>query len=112
MNLRLKRTLPYLRLLMVAPPRNRTNMLKSYPAFVIHDMVEILYNILCNNVTLRNSNYIKTMNSKQTSLNNIFQVARKPKLRKKVLLSQNGGFLGAMVPIVASVLGGLAGTAL
>ena len=112
MNRKLKRTLPYLRLLIVAPPKNRCGMLKSYPAFVLDDMVEILYNILTNNIKLRNPKAVRLIKSKRKTMNKIFKVARNPKERKKVILSQKGGFLGAMVPIIASVLGGLAGSAL
>ena len=112
MNHQLKRTLPYMRLLIVAPNKNRRKMLQSYPAFVVSDMVEILYNILAKNVSLRNPNYIKAMKSNKGVMTKLFNVARKPSQRKKIILSQKGGFIGAMVPIIASVLGGLAGSAL
>ena len=110
MNRKLKRTLPYLSLLIVAPPKNRCGMLKSYPAFVLDDT--ILYNILTNNIKLRNPKAVLLIKSKRKTMNKIFKVARNPKERKKVILSQKGGFLGAMAPIIASVLGGLAGSAL
>ena len=108
----LKRTLPYLRLLMVAPPKNRCKMLKSYPTFVLDDMVEILYNILTNNIPVRNPKYKSLLLSKQGLMTRFYKAARKPGLRKRLLLRQKGGFLGAMVPVIASVLGGLAGSAL
>ena len=112
MNRKLKRTLPYLQLLKTAKDVNKKRMLRSFPAFVIDDIVEILYNILTNNITLRNPSFKRFMASKQKTLNNIYKVARNRNKRKQVLLRQKGGFIGAMVPIIASVLGGLAGSAL
>ena len=102
---KLKRTLPYLRLLKVAPPRNRYKMLKSYPAFVVDDIVEILYNILAKNVKLRNPKYLQLLKCKRQMLSNLYKVTRRPKERRKVILDQNGSFIGAIIPLIASTLG-------
>ena len=112
MSKKLKRTIPYLRLLMVAPPQNRVKMLKSYPSFVVDDMVETLYNILAKNIKLRNPKYLKLIKSKRRVMSKLYKVARQPKERKKVILNQRGGFIGAIIPLIASALGGLASTAL
>ena len=110
MNRKLKRTLPYLRLLIVAPPKSRCKMLKSYPSFVVDDMVEILYNILTQNITLRNPKYLSFIKRRKRLMTEIFKVARNPKQRKQIILNQKGGFIGAVLPILASVIGGLVGS--
>ena len=112
MNRKLRRTLPYLNLLKTVDDKSKKRMLKSFPPFVIDDMVEILYNILTKNVALRNPKFRKEISARQKTLNRIYGVARKRNERKKVMLGQKGGFLGAMIPILASVVGGLAGSAL
>ena len=112
MNRQLKRTLPYLNLLKTVDEKAKKKMLKSFPSFVIDDMVEILYNILSKNVTLRNPKFREVIDERKRVLSNIYGLARQRTKRKKVLLQQKGGFLGAMIPIIASVLGGLAGSAL
>ena len=112
MNRQLKRTLPYLNLLKTVDEKAKKKMLKSFPTFVIDDMVEILYNILSKNVTLRNPKFKKVIDDRKRILRSFYGMARQRTKRKKVLLQQKGGFLGAMIPIIASVLGGLAGSAL
>ena len=112
MNRKLKRTLPYLQMLKTASDTNKKRMLKSFPPFVIDDIVEILYNILTENITLHNPNFKRFMTSKRNTMNHIYKVAHNRNKRKQAILRQNGGFIGAMVPIIASVLGGLAGSAL
>ena len=85
MNRKLKRTLPYLQLLKTAKDINKKRMLRSFPAFVIDDVVEILYNILTKNITLRHPNFKRFMESKRKTLNNIYKVARNRNKRKKLI---------------------------
>ena len=87
-------------------------MLKSFPTFVLDDIVEILYNILSENITSRSPKLRDFLEAKRTTLNNIYKVARSPSKRKQIILRQKGGFIVAMIPIIASALGGLVGTAL
>ena len=112
MNRKLKRTLPYLQLLKTVKDADKKRMLRGFPTFVLDDIVEILYNILSSNITSRSSNFRNFLQSKRNTLNKIYKVARIPSKRKQVILSQKGGFIGAMIPILASALGGLVGTAL
>ena len=110
MNRKLRRTLPYLRLLIVAPNRHRITMLRSYPSFVVDDMVEILYNILTKNITVRNRKYLTLLKRRRRLMTEIFRVARNPKKRKQLILNQIGGFIGPILPLLASVIGGLVGS--
>lgn len=112
MNRKLKRTLPYLQLLKSAPDKNRREMLKAYPTFVADDMVEILYNILLNNVTIRCANHKALFNKNKSILMKIGNQVKNRKARKTLLYGQKGGFLGAVIPILTSVLGGLVSSAL
>ena len=112
MNRKLKRTLPYLQILKTVKDSDKKRMLRSLPTFVLDDIVEILYNILSENITSRSPNLRNFLESKRNTLNNIYKVARNPSKRKQIILKQKGGVIGAMVPIIASTLGGLVGTAL
>ena len=112
MNRKLKRTLPYLRLLKDAPARNRRKMLRSYPSFVVDDLVEIIYNIMLSNVRLHCPKHYNTLHRNSSSLVKISDAAKSKKLRKQLVYQQSGGFIGAILPLVTSVLGGLVSSAL
>lgn len=109
---RAKRSLPYLQLLKSAPSKNRLVMLKAYPLFVIDDMVEILYNILNNNLSVPSRDFNKLVHRRKPILADVYSAARNRRLRKKLILNQKGGFIGAIIPILTSVLGGLVSSAL
>ena len=112
MNHKLKRTVPYLRLLNDAPAENRRQMLNSYPAFVVDDLVEILYNIIVSNVPLRCPKHRHVLKRNAAALNEIGNAVKNRKKRKALIYQQTGGFLGAILPLVTSVLGGLVSSAL
>ena len=109
---RAKRSLPYLQLLKSAPSKNRLVMLKAYPLFVIDDMVEILYNIFNNNLSVPSRDFNKLVHRRKPILADVYSAARNRRLRKKLILNQKGGFIGAIIPILTSVLGGLVSSAL
>lgn len=105
--------MPYIQLLKLTTSKEaeKKRMLKSFPAFVVDDIVEILYNILTGNVNI-SPNARKVLDGRKATLNNIYKVARNPKKRKQLLLRQKGGFIGTLIPILASAVGGLVGSAL
>ena len=79
MNRRLKQTMPYIQLLKSTTSKEveKKKMLKSFPAFVIDNIVEILYNILTGNVTV-SRNVRNVLESIKATLNNFYKVARNP----------------------------------
>jgi hypothetical protein len=46
------RSIPYLNLLLKTTPTKRTMFFKSFPKFVIDDILEILHNIVLGNVKI------------------------------------------------------------
>lgn len=110
MNRKLKRTLPFLWVLRQAPDSKKQVMLRSFPSYVVDDMVEILYNILHENVPIRNPGHKNVLLKKKLILSNIARSVNNKKLRKQLIYNQKGGFLGAVIPILSTVLGGLLGS--
>lgn len=107
---RLKRTVPYLRVLSRA--KNKKQMLKSFPAFVVDDIVEILYNVLLKNVTLRNSRHKTVLLKNRNTLSSLMTNTKNKKLLRRKVYKQKGGFLSSIIPIAATVLSGLLGSQL
>ena len=111
-NPKLKRTLPFLRLLRQASNNTQKHkMLKAFPGFVVDDMVEILYNILYQNVSVRNPRHKAVLMTRKRPLTSIVRAYKQKNKRKILLRKQSGGFIGAIVPILTSVLGGLLSSA-
>ena len=79
-------------------------MLRTFPHFVLDDITEILYNILYKNVKIRNARHKSALKRKQRILTRIVSAHDKKTLRKKLILQQKGGFIGALLPILTSVL--------
>ena len=104
MNNKLKRTLPYLRLLRDTPDRQKRNRLQTFPDFVLDDIVEILYNILYRNVNVRRSNHVKSLMKNRKSLTAIVSSHNQKLKRRKLIKSQTGGFIAAILPVLAAVL--------
>lgn len=89
-------------------------MIKSLPDFVISDLVEVLYNILQGNCHI-SQKQVSRLHRHKKNLTNFYQSVKKAKtkdLKKKVLYKQTGGFIGAILPIISSIVGGLASSAL
>lgn len=107
---RLKRTLPYLRALSRA--RNKKLVLKSFPAFVVDDMIEILYNVLLKNAKLRNLSHRRVLLRNKSTLSRLMTYTKNKKLLRSKVYQQKGGFLSAIIPVAASVLTGLLGSTL
>ena len=112
--LRLKRSLPYIQaLLKVKENKERTLLFKKCPDFVASDMVEVLYNILLKNCDISCKHKHVLMKNK-CHLASLVHTAKKKRGRrnkakymKNVMYKQKGGFLGALLPIISTVLGGL-----
>ena len=100
----MKRSTMYFNALLKAPENRRMGILQAFPAFVIDDLIEIIYNVVLGNVEIGR----KSVNLKkyQKTLLKLVDTKGK-KTRRGIIYRQKGGFLGAILPIVMSVLGSM-----
>jgi hypothetical protein len=80
----------------------RMNILHSFPSFVVDDIIEILYNVVLGKVDIGRRK-VKLHKHKKALLELVNIKSKNG--RRKVIYKQTGGFLGALIPIVLSVLG-------
>ena len=102
-----KRSAPYIVALHNGLRNNngKRELLNRLPNFVAHDIIEILYNTLhgnCKNVSMKQ---VEKLKKQKHVIANVLQEAKKKKIsHKKLLYKQKGGFLGAILPIIASFI--------
>lgn len=102
---RFRQLLPYIQILKTSKSDvERRHIMRSVPNYILDDIVEILYNILHKNVLIRNRRYLDAMNKHKASLVKMFNIYSKKGKRRTFVRNQSGGFLGAIIPIIASVL--------
>ena len=105
MSKRLHRHVNLLRALHKASPASRKNLLKKHcNSDFVCCITECVKNLLKGNVPL-NSAQKKRLSAKKKVLRQI--ALKKTSFRKKQKLIQSGGFLGALLGPIISVLGGL-----
>jgi len=108
--MRVQRSLPYIRALINAPVRRRKAILQSFPLFVADDIVEILYNVVNGNVSLpRRRRRLQAAEKRVVA--HLVARARNRGERRRLIYKQSGGFLGAVLPLLATVVGSLIGNA-
>lgn len=101
-----KRALPFVKILHKSRPAvNKTEILQKFPGFVTNDIIEILHNILIGklNVKAAQKKLLAKHKKKMYEFSNLPTL----KSRRSFIYKQRGGFLGAILPIIASVLGNL-----
>lgn len=94
------RSIPYLNVLLKTQ-NQRKKLLKSFPKFVIDDILEIIYNVVVGNVKISKRRK-STLRRYKNTLENIVRTKSK-KLREKIIYRQTGGFIGMLIPVIASV---------
>ena len=106
-NEKLRKTYDKVRLLSLATPRARNQLIRCGDKELINCVSECCVNVLQGKVPLtpkqksrliRHKNKLRTLGKRKTSV------------RQKKEIIQKGGFLGLILPAVASVLGGLLGS--
>ena len=87
------------------PRVNKSDILKKFPEYVTDDIIEILHNILIGKLNVKASQKKVLAKNKKK----MHEFANLPSLKKRrnFIYKQKGGFLGAILPVIASVLGGL-----
>ena len=95
-------------LLNVKNDKGRMLLLQSYPRYVIRDIIVTLLNILHKKCTI-NCKHRKILMENKKKIQTYMPIAKTDlKLKKPTILyKQKGGFIGALLPIIATVLGGL-----
>jgi ribosomal protein S18 len=103
-----RRSLPFIQALVkIRYNKDRLAVLKKFPSFVIKDIIEILYNVISKNCKI-SPRHVNLLRKHQKSVTQLIDNAKRRKLNNNmVLYKQKGGFLGAILPILASVLGTL-----
>ena len=101
----IKRSLPYIKILVKSNGNvNKKDVMRNFPSYVINDIVEILYNIITGSVKIRSKQKKRLKPYKKPLL----KLVNTPKnSRKNFVYKQKGGFIGAVLPIIASLIGGL-----
>lgn len=101
---RLRRTLPFLQALAKIERSNkRLDTLKTFPDFVLHDIIELLFNIVHNKCHIScKHKHVLVRNRK--NIENFLNSAKSRRKRPKSILGQRGGFIGTLIPILLSVL--------
>lgn len=101
--MRCKRSIPYINALLVAPVNRKKSLLQSFPRFVADDIVECLVNILERTVSMPTKRKRLT-NQQRSAVLKIANSAGNIRSRRHQVYKQSGGFLGALIPLIASVL--------
>lgn len=102
---KLSRAIPYLELLINNKSvKGKKKLIQSFPDFVLDDIVEILYNILFDNVSVRSPRQLKILDRYRRPLTTLFNTYKNKRIRRDLIRRQSGGFIGAVIPLVASVL--------
>lgn len=111
MKYKIKRLLPYLKLLKnTTSNRKKKEILRKLPAFVADDIVEVLFNILHKNVSIRNPKHRAVLHRNKSRLSSIINAHKLKQKRKQLVYKQSGGFIAALLPILSAVVGGLLGS--
>jgi hypothetical protein len=106
-----KRALPFIKILHknIGPRVNKSAILKHFPPYVTDDIVEILHNILIGKLDVKACQR-KLLAKQRKKMHEFENLPPSLKRRRDFVHKQRGGFLGAILPIIASVLGGLIGS--
>jgi hypothetical protein len=97
------RALPFVRVLDKSKSSvHKREILKTFPKFVTNDIIELLHNILIGKLSIKA--YQKKALAKHKDKMLEFVDLPTLKMRRKFIHHQKGGFLGTILPIIASAL--------
>ena len=106
----INRSIPYIKILVKSKGRkiNQLDLLHRFPEYVVDDISEILRNLVLGSLPLKGTQ-MKTLKRFKTPLLKLTNLEKKK--RRKFIYKQKGGFIGAILPIVASLIGGIVANA-
>jgi hypothetical protein len=101
------RSIPFIKIL-IKSKVNRHDLLRRFPEYVVDDISEILRNLVLGALPVKDKQ-VKVLKKYKTPLLKLVNL--KKKKRGQFIYKQKGGFLGAVLPILASLVGGLVANA-
>ena len=104
----LRKAVPYFNLLIKTHHTKRGKLLHLLPEHVAQTIIELMYNIVNERIPLRQPTHFDTLKQNKARVLQIVE-PKSPKTQLRTLYKQNGGFLGAILPILVSVVGSLLG---
>ena len=101
-----QRSYPFIKVLIKSRPSvNKAELLRKFPPYVTNDIIEILQNVVTGHLPIKAQQKQK-LKKYQNQLTRLVSI-RKHKQKEKYFHNQKGHFIGALLPILASVLGGI-----
>lgn len=102
---------PLLKKMISGKPKTRMRLLKKAPTCLIRFLSECGLNILKGNLDLKEDQYERLRPHKRLLLK-VSEPSLSLNERRKILLRKKGGFLPVLIPIAATILGGVVGDAI
>ena len=100
------RAIPFIKVLDKSKSHlNKSDILKKFPEFVTNDIIDVLYSILVGKLHIKSCH--KKILAKHKNKMHEFVSLPSLKKRRNFIYEQKGGFLGAILPAIISVLGNL-----
>ena len=106
MSRHVKKNLAIIRAFSDLPPTARREVLRCANSSLATGLCEIIYNILQGKIRL-SPKHKSRFNKSKRNLRLLGYQKRLPLQRKRKLLVQSGGFLSAILPLVASIVSGI-----
>lgn len=103
--MKLSQSTPFFQALIKAPSNTRNRILKTLPQFVVDDICEILFNVIGGKIKL-DKKKLNILNKHKNALLKLKNTKSKIG-RRKLIYNQKGGFIGALLPVIASIIGGI-----
>ena len=101
----LRRAVPYFDLLIKTHHTKRNKLLRLLPDHVTLTIIELMHNIVNERLPVK-TGHIKTLKQHKSRVLQIVE-PKSMRVQKHALYKQDGGFLGAILPVLVSALGSL-----
>lgn len=102
---RLRKNSNFLKLLLKTSPNKRRSLLRTANKEQVSCLCEICLNILAGNIPVN----IKKIKKFKNVLRKLANPSTKLQTKKNILVNQSGGFLGNILPTIATVLSNILG---
>lgn len=103
---KIRKNSSFLRMLLTAPPKQRRALIRTANKEQVSCLCEICLNILGGNIPVNVNKFKKFKNT----LRKLANSSTKNSTKKQIMLNQTGGFLSAILPTIATVLGNILGS--
>ena len=102
----IKRSIPFIKILIKSSNRiNPLELLHKFPPFVIHDIIKILKYIVIGKIPIT-PQQLKQLKKYKNPLLKLINIHDKKKA-DKFIYKQHGGFIMGILPLIASLVGGI-----